>query len=143
MRGKAILLVEDNPYEEELALAALKGYLETQDVVVARDGEEALAYLFGPKPDAAQVTTRQPGLILLDLRLPKMDGLEVLKRVRGDARTRDIPVVVLTSSRDEKDIQACYRSGANSFVRKSLEFMVFASAVKEIVNYWFSINLAM
>jgi two-component system, response regulator len=143
MRGKPILLVEDNPFEEELALAALKGNPEARDIVVARDGEEALAYLFGQRPSAALDAAFLPGLILLDLRLPKKNGLEVLKQVRGDTRTRDIPVVVLTSSRDEKDILACYRAGANSFVRKSLEFLTFAAAIKEIVNYWFSINLAM
>jgi CheY-like chemotaxis protein len=133
-------LVEDNPDDEELTRRALKEGNIVNDVVVARDGVEALDYLFGTGVYAGRDLSRQPHLILLDLNLPKLSGLEVLERLRADARSRLIPVVILTSSSEEEGVLACYQKGANSYVRKPIEFHHFADAVRQLGLYWLLLN---
>lgn len=140
MNGKIILLVEDNPDDEELTLLALKESNILNEVVVARDGVEALDYLFATGQYAEIAPSRTPQLILLDLKLPKLDGLDVLKRLRADPRTQLIPVVILTSSSEEEDMVASYRLGANSYVRKPVEFHHFANAIKQLGLYWLILN---
>jgi two-component system response regulator len=140
MNSKIILLVEDNPDDEELTLLALKEGKILNEVIVARDGVEALDYLFATGKYRDREVSRLPQLILLDLKLPKMDGLEVLKRLRADPRTALLRVVILTSSSEEGDIVASYRLGANSYVRKPVEFHQFATAVKELGLYWLLLN---
>jgi two-component system, response regulator len=140
MNGKIILLVEDNPDDEELTLLALKESNILNEVVVVRDGVEALDYLFASGQYAERNPSRTPQLILLDLKLPKLDGLDVLKRLRTDPRTQLIPVVILTSSSEEEDMVASYRLGANSYVRKPVEFHHFANAVKQLGLYWLILN---
>ena len=130
-----ILLVEDNPSDVELTLHALKRNNVTNPVHVARDGAEALDYLFGNGSRSPV-----PKVILLDLKLPKIDGLEVLKRVKGDPRTKRIPVVVLTSSREERDLVESYNLGANSYIQKPVDFGQFTDAVKQIGYYWLVVN---
>ncbi|MDH7487703.1 MAG: response regulator [Anaerolineae bacterium] len=142
MNEKIILLVEDNPDDEELTLMTLEDSNIANEVVVARDGVEALDYLFGTGQYAGRDPSRQPTLILLDLKLPKLSGLEVLQRLRADPRTELIPVVVLTSSSKEEDIVASYRLGANSYVRKPVEFHRFADAVRQLGLYWLLLNEA-
>jgi two-component system, response regulator len=136
MTSRSILLVEDNPDDEALTLRALKKNNIVNEVSVARDGAEALDYLFGG--DA--LGRKLPGLILLDLKLPKIDGLEVLRRIRADQRTHVIPVVVLTSSKLEDDVFASYLNGANSYVRKPVKFAEFAEAVKALGAFWLQLN---
>ncbi len=138
--GRAILLVEDNPDDELLTLRALKKQNITNEVVVARDGEEALDYLFGSGPYAGRDLSVVPQLILLDLKLPKVDGLEVLRRVRADERTRLLPVVILTTSREQQDLLQGYGLGANSYVRKPVDFDQFAEAVRQLGLYWLLLN---
>ncbi len=140
MEQKSILLVEDNPDDEELTMLALRRNHILNKVVVARDGAEALAALFSPNPSASSKLALLPQLILLDLKLPKLSGLEVLERIRSDARTRIIPVVVLTSSSEDEDILSSYRLGANSYVRKPVEFHRFADAVQNLGLYWLLLN---
>ena len=142
MRNKVILLVEDNPDDELLALRALKKNNLVNEVVVARDGVEALDYLFGAGEHAERDTNVMPQLILLDLKLPKVDGLEVLKRLRSDERTRLLPVVILTSSREQQDMLDGYGLGANSYVRKPVNFEQFVRAVEQLKLYWLSLNEA-
>ena len=142
MKPKVLLLIEDNPDDEELTLLALKESNVLNEIVVARDGVEALDYLFGTGTSAGRDTSLAPQLILLDLKLPKVGGLEVLERLRSDPRTQLIPVVVLTSSSEEEDIVASYRLGANSYVRKPVEFHRFADAVRQLGLYWLLINQA-
>jgi len=137
---KLILLTEDNPDDEELTLLALKESHLLYQVVVAHDGVEALDYLFGEGQYAGRDPRHRPELILLDLKLPRLNGLEVLERLRGDARTQLIPVVVLTSSSEEEDVIASYRLGANSYVRKPVEFRRFAEAVRSLGLYWLLLN---
>jgi two-component system response regulator len=137
-----IMLVEDNPDDEELTLLALKESNILNEVVVTRDGAEALEYLFGTGKYAGRGAPPLPQLILLDLKLPKLGGLEVLERLRADPRTKFIPVVILTSSSEEEDIAASYRLGANSYVRKPIEFNHFAEAVKQVGLYWLLLNEA-
>ncbi len=142
MNSKVILLVEDNPDDEELTLMALQKNNILNEVVVARDGVEALEYLFG---DGEQSFSRRrvlPTLILLDLKLPRVDGLEVLRRIRGDERTRMLPVVVLTSSREERDILESYSLGCNSYVRKPVDFAQFVEATRQLGLYWLLLNEA-
>jgi two-component system, response regulator len=133
-----IMLVEDNAKDEVLALRALKRCKIANKVVVARDGVEALAYLFGPGPDGRP--NLLPELILLDLKLPKIDGREVLKRIRDDARTGLLPIVILTTSVEERDRLDGYRLGANSYVRKPVDFAEFVEAVAQLGLYWLVIN---
>lgn len=135
MEPKMILLVEDNPDDEALTIRALKNSNIANQVVVARDGVEALDRLFGSDP----VT---PELVLLDLNLPKVNGFEVLKRIRAEERTRSLPVVILTTSDEDRDLVDGYKLGANSFVRKPVDFDEFRQAVKHLGMYWLVLNLA-
>jgi len=140
MNERIILLVEDNPDDEELTLLALKKGNILNEVIVAHDGVQALDYLFAAGPYADRESSRMPQLILLDLKLPKLDGLEVLKRLRADARTELIQVVILTSSSEDEDMIASYRNGANSYVRKPVDFHQFVEAVKQLGMYWLLLN---
>ncbi len=137
---KTILLVEDNPDDEALTLRALKRAKIRNEVVVARDGVQALDYLFGTGKHAGRDTTLVPQVVLLDLKLPKVDGLDVLRRLRADERTRFLPVVILTSSSEERDRIEGYRLGANSYVRKPVDFTRFAEAVQHLGLYWLLLN---
>jgi CheY-like chemotaxis protein len=140
MDNKVILLVEDNADDEALTLRALKKNHVLNEVVVVRNGLEALDYLFATGAYADRDRRVIPQLILLDLKLPKMDGLEVLRRIRADDRTRLLPVVILTSSDEERDVIAGYKLGANSYVRKPVEFTQFAEAVRQLQLYWLVLN---
>jgi two-component system response regulator len=142
MSQKVILLIEDNPDDEELALLAFKKSNVANEVVVVRDGEEALGYLFGTGAYAGRDVRVLPQVALLDLKLPKIDGLEVLQRVRSDPRTRRLPVVVLTSSKEEQDLIESYDLGANSYVRKPVDFAQFVESVKQLQLYWLVLNEA-
>src|SRR5215211_2714742 len=142
MRDKVILLVEDNPDDELLTLRALRKNNVLNKVVVARDGVEALDYLFGTGEYAARDTAVMPQLILLDLKLPKIDGLEVLRRLRADERTKLLPVVILTSSKEDEDRIESYRLGANSYIRKPVDFLQFIEAVRQLGLYWLVLNEA-
>ena len=135
-----ILLVEDNPNDEELTLRAFKERNLANQVFVARDGAEALDIFFGDGTHPWREIGIVPRVILLDLKLPKVDGLEVLRRLKADERTRELPVVVLTSSRDEPDIAAAYRLGANSYIVKPVDFESFARAVTDVGLYWVLLN---
>ena len=137
---KTILLVEDNPDDELLTLRALKKNSVFNKVVVARDGAEALDYLIGEGAYAGRDTSDVPQLVLLDLKLPKVDGLEVLRRLRADERTRLLPVVILTSSREQQDLLDGYGYGANSYVRKPVDFAQFSRAVEQLGLYWLVLN---
>lgn len=136
MTSRTILLVEDNPDDEALTLRAFKKSNIRNEVVVMRDGAEALAYLFPGNGDAAPC----PALILLDLNLPKVGGLELLRKMRADERTQPIPVVVLTSSKLDEDILDSYRNGANAYVRKPVRFSDFAEAVRTLGVFWLLLN---
>jgi two-component system, response regulator len=139
-RSHVILLVEDNSDDVEITLRAFRKSKVLSEIVVVRDGVEALDYMFASGPDAEGKTKAQPDMILLDLKLPKVGGLEVLRRLRGEERTRRVPVVVLTSSNEAKDIQSSYDSGANSFVRKPVDFTRFVEVARQIGEYWLVIN---
>jgi CheY-like chemotaxis protein len=134
MPDKMILLVEDNPDDEALMLRAFQRSKLANQIEVARDGAEALEFLLGENARPL------PTLVILDLKLPKVDGLEVLRRVRGSERTRTLPVVVLTSSREEQDLVESYRLGANSYVRKPVDFVQFAEATQTLGLYWLVVN---
>lgn len=140
MNNRLILLVEDNPDDEELALRAFERGQVGNPIVVARDGVEALDYLFGTGPHAGRDSAAMPAMVLLDLKLPRLDGLEVLRRIRSDQRTRYLPVVVLTSSREEQDVVESYSLGANSYVRKPVDFGEFVDAVRHLGMYWLLLN---
>ncbi len=140
MKAKNILLVEDNPDDVQLTLRALKKSKIMNDVVVAQDGIEALDYLFGTGKHAGRDAKGLPQVVLLDLKMPKMDGLEVLQRIRGDERTRLLPVVVLTTSSEDRDRVESYKLGANSYVRKPVDFNQFAEAVNQLGLYWLVLN---
>jgi len=135
-----ILLVEDNPNDVELTLHALKKNNLTNRVYVVRDGAEALEYLFSSGAYAGRDLNQTPKVILLDLKLPKVDGMEVLRRVKADASTRSIPVVVLTSSREERDIVESYQLGVNSYIAKPVDFEQFTEAVRQLGLYWLLLN---
>jgi two-component system, response regulator len=140
MSDGIILLVEDNPDDELLAMRALRKNNVMNEVVVARNGVEALDYLFASGPHAGRDTSTMPRLILLDLKLPKVDGLEVLKRLRSDERTRLLPLVILTSSKEREDMVEGYGLGANSYVRKPVNFEQFVKAVEQLKLYWLGLN---
>ena len=140
MKDKIILLVEDNPNDEELTLRALKKSQILNRVIVVRDGVEALDYLFSRGAHANRPSSEIPQVILLDLKLPKIDGLEVLRAIRADDRTKLLPVVVLTSSLEDQDLINSYGLGANSYVRKPVDFEEFTRAVKQVVGYWLGLN---
>jgi two-component system, response regulator len=139
---KSILLVEDNPDDEALTMRALRRHNIANPVVVAHDGVEALDYLFGTGAFAGRDTSQLPQVMLLDLKLPRLDGLEVLRRVRADDRTRRLPVVILTSSREESDLVRGYDLGANSYVRKPVDFTEFLDSVRQLGLYWLILNEA-
>lgn len=135
-----ILLVEDNPQDLELALRALQRSKLSNRIQIARDGTEALDFIFCEGAHAARNIEQTPKLVLLDLKLPKIDGLEVLRRLKGDPRTRNIPVVVLTTSKEQKDILESYRLGVNSYIVKPVNFERFADSVRDLGLYWLLLN---
>ena len=142
MSDKTILLVEDNPDDVTLTLRALKKNNLLNEVIVARDGVEALDYLFCEGNYANRAPEHLPELILLDLKLPKVDGLEVLKRIRANGRTKLLPVVILTSSNEQSDIISGYELGVNSYIRKPVDFEQFIEAVRQLGLYWLVLNQA-
>jgi CheY-like chemotaxis protein len=135
-----ILLVEDSPDDLEMTLRALRKAKLTNSIHVARDGAEALEFIFAQGPHAGRKVENGPRVILLDLKLPKIDGLEVLRRVKADPRTKKIPVVVLTSSKEQPDVAQCYELGVNSYIVKPVNFERFAAAVSELGMYWMLLN---
>lgn len=140
MEHKLILLVEDNPDDVALTLRALRKNNLSNQIIVAGDGVEALDYLFATGPHTGRDATVQPELILLDLKLPKVDGLEVLRKLRADQRTKLLPVVILTSSSEHQDLADGYGLGANSYVRKPVDFEKFVDAVRQLGLYWLVLN---
>jgi len=142
MHNNFILLVEDNADDEELILMALRNAKILNEIVVARDGEEALEFLLATGRFANRDPLRTPQLVLLDLKLPKVGGLEVLERLRANEATAVIPVVILTSSTEDEDIVGSYQRGANSYLRKPVEFQKFADAVRAMGLYWLLLNVA-
>jgi CheY-like chemotaxis protein len=137
---KVILLVEDNPDDEALAIRALKRHHIGNEIVVARDGVEALDYLFGTGRYTGRDITNKPSVVLLDLKLPRLDGLEVLRRLRADRRTKFLPVVVLTTSSEEGDAIDSYSVGCNSYIRKPVDFIQFSEAIRQLGMYWLLLN---
>lgn len=135
-----ILIVEDNPDDEEMTLRSLSQAGLANDVAVVRDGVEALDFLFGTGSHAGRDTRRMPTVVLLDLKLPKLNGVDVLNRMRKDERTRGIPVVILTSSSEDEDMIKSYNSGANSYVRKPIVFADFVNVVSQLGMYWLLLN---
>ncbi len=139
-KSATILLIEDNPDDEALTVRALNKNNIANEIVVARDGQEALDYLFGEGQYAGRDTSQLPQLVLLDLNLPKIDGLNVLKQIRSNPLTQLLPVVVLTSSKEERDIVTSYSLGANSYVRKPVDFEQFLEAARQLGLYWLVLN---
>jgi two-component system response regulator len=135
-----ILLVEDNPDDVALTERALKKARIANKLVIARDGPEALDFLFGTGAHAERDTSITPEVVLLDLKLPKLDGLEVLRRLRADQRTKLLPVVILTSSKEDRDLTRSYELGANSYIRKPVDFKQFVKAVQDLGLYWLVLN---
>ena len=142
IRSRLILLVEDNPDDADLTLRAFEESKTFSEIVVAPDGEQALDYLFATGSYKDRDPKVMPDVVLLDLNLPKVDGLGVLRRVRADSRTRRLPVVVLTSSNEERDIIRSYDLGANSFVQKPVDFAQFLNAARQLGLYWLGLNMA-
>jgi two-component system response regulator len=140
-KDKVILLVEDNPDDEALTLRAFKKNNILNKVVVARDGAEALDYLFGTGAHAGRDVSVQPQIVLLDLKLPKVDGLEVLRRIRANERTSLQPVVILTTSNEDRDVISSYQLGANSYIRKPVDFEQFMEAIRQLGLYWLVLNV--
>jgi len=140
MRSKTILLVEDNPDDEALTIRALSKSGVASEITVVHDGAEALEYLFATGSYRDREKTDLPRIIVLDLKLPKIDGLEVLRQLRDDEGTKLVPVVVLTSSIEERDLAEAYRLGANSYVRKPVDFVEFSDAVRQLGEYWLRVN---
>jgi two-component system response regulator len=140
MNDRNILLVEDNPDDEALTLRALRKAKIANGIDVVRDGAEAIDYLFATGEHSDRDPRDQPSVVLLDLKLPKIDGLEVLRRIRGHEATRLLPVVILTSSDEQRDLVEGYRSGANSYVRKPVDFDDFSDAVRQLGLYWLLVN---
>ena len=138
MKNKVILLVEDNPDDEALTLRAFKKNNITNEILVARDGAEALDYLLGSGGSGRAII--EPQVVLLDLKLPKVDGLEVLRRLRAEERTRLLPIVILTSSKEDRDVIESYRLGCNSYVRKPVSFDEFLEAARSLGLYWLLLN---
>ncbi len=138
-RPRTILLVEDNPHDEELTLRALRKAGMADSVTVVRDGVEALDFLIGPDPTILP-DQDLPAVVLLDLKLPRVDGLDVLRRIRAEERTRTLPIVVLTSSDEPRDLIESYLAGANSYVRKPVEFGSFSETVQQLGRYWLRLN---
>ena len=140
MEKGIILLVEDNPDDEALTRRAFKKNNILNEVVAAHDGAEALDYLFGTGAYAGRDTSVMPQIILLDLKLPKVDGLEVLERIRADERTKLLPVIILTSSKEEQDLTSGYSLGVNSYIRKPVDFGQFTEAIRHLGMYWLVLN---
>lgn len=140
MKTKIILLVEDNPSDVGLTKRAFEKYYISNELVVAEDGQEAIDYLFGTGTHAGREITDLPAVVLLDLKLPKLNGLEVLRRIRGHPQTKRLPVVILTTSREEEDINESYDLGANSYIRKPVDFQQFAEALRQLGLYWLVLN---
>jgi CheY-like chemotaxis protein len=137
---KVILLVEDNPDDEALAIRALKRHHVGNEIVVAHDGVEALDYLFGRGEYEGRDISNKPSVVLLDLKLPRVDGLEVLRQLREDPRTKFLPVVVLTTSTEEGDVISSYSLGCNSYIRKPVDFVQFSEAIRQLGMYWLLMN---
>lgn len=140
MKGKIILLAEDNPDDVKLTLRALKKSNILNEVVIAEDGVEALDYLFGTGKFAGRDTSIKPQLILLDLKMPRLDGIEALHRIRADERTALLPIVILTTSNEDRDRIESYKLGANSYIRKPVDFNQFVEAVQQLGLYWLVLN---
>lgn len=140
MKPKIILLVEDNASDVALTKRALAKSHIVNELVVAEDGQEALDYLFGSGPHAGRDVSELPALVLLDLQLPRVDGLEVLRRIRAGQHTHRLPVVILTTSREEQDVAQSYDLGANSYIRKPVDFTQFAKSVEHLGLYWLVLN---
>lgn len=140
MQEKIIVLVEDNPNDEALTLRALKKNNIANEIVITRDGAEALDFLFGEGAHGGRNADQVVSVVLLDLKLPKVDGLEVLRKLRENPKTKLLPVVVLTSSKEEQDLIQSYRLGANSYVRKPVDFAQFIEAVRKLGLYWLVLN---
>ncbi len=140
MKQKIILLIEDNPSDIELTRRALNKAHIMNELIVAEDGQEALDYLMGTGKYAGRDTREMPAITLLDLKLPGIDGLEVLRRIRADERTRRLPVVILTSSNEESDIARGYDLGVNSYIRKPVDFRQFAESIQQLGLYWLVLN---
>ena len=141
MNRNPILLVEDNPDDQTLILRALKKNNILNEVVLVRDGVEALDYLFSTGAHQGRDPDLMPQVVLLDIKLPKLDGLEVLKRIRADERTKRLPVVILTSSREQQDLMVSYDCGVNSYIQKPVDFNQFSEAVRKLGLYWILLNI--